>query len=146
MRSLLTLFQKRSIFLFSFFTGLLGYQQLQAQDVPMTIKIVNSKNESVPFATIVMINRTDTTQSLNKVADSSGKADFRLKKGIQYLIRVSSINYQPFEKNITINGNQKNFVFTLEPLPKTLNTVTITSSKPLMRQEDDKTIIDPRTW
>ncbi|MFI5129615.1 MAG: outer membrane beta-barrel protein, partial [Chitinophagales bacterium] len=38
---------------------------------------------------------------------------------------------------------QSSFTFSLEDLPKTLSGVVVTSSKPLMRQEDDKTIIDP---
>lgn len=142
MRSLLILLRKRGIPL-SFFIIVFIDQQLEAQQMPITIKIVNSKNEPVPFATINISNKVDTTQHWNKVADSIGKADFKLTKGAHYLVRVSSVNYQLFEKQISIDGNQKVFVFTVEPLPKTLNAVTITSSRPLMRQEDDKTIVDP---
>lgn len=142
MRSLLIFLKKRNILL-SFFIILFLNQQLQSQEKPIILKIVNSKNEPVPFASINILTTSDTSQHWNKVADSLGKADFKLRKGTHYLVQVSSVNYQFFEKQIQITGDQKIFVFTLEPLPKTLNAVTITSSKPLMRQEDDKTVVDP---
>jgi hypothetical protein len=46
------------------------------------------------------------------------------------------------EKGITV-GNKTAFNFTAEPLGKTLEAAVIISKKPLMRQEDDKTIVEP---
>jgi iron complex outermembrane receptor protein len=115
----------------------------QAQEVNITFKLVNQKREPVPFATITVVNRKDSLQSIKKSADSSGRAVFRLVKGEQYSIKISSVNYLPIEKGIAVTGNQTSFSFTVESLPKTLKDVVVTSRKPLMRQEDDKTIIDP---
>ncbi len=116
---------------------------MQAQDIPVIIKVVTQKKEPVAFASITVSNRTDSTQTITKVADSSGIASFNLQKNGQYIVYISSINYQPLEKRITITGNQSSFSFTPEPAGKTLGEVVITSQKPLMRQEDDKTIVDP---
>ncbi len=126
-------------FIFFFFAG----GQLNAQQVNVTFKIVNVKLEPVSFASVHIIKRSDTTQLLSKVADSNGIVVFRLSKNVQYLIRISSINYQPIEKRIFITGNQTLFTFTAEAISKTLNTVVVTANKPLMTQEDDKTIVDP---
>ena len=115
---------------------------LKAQNLNVTFKILNQKKEPVSFATIKVINRADTLQMQTKTADSLGLAVFNLSKG-QYLIRISSINYQSFEKGITVSPNQTFFNLTLESLGKTLGNVTVTSQKPLMKQEDDKTIVDP---
>ncbi|MBL7743287.1 MAG: outer membrane beta-barrel protein [Chitinophagaceae bacterium] len=115
----------------------------QAQENPIKIKVVNSKKEPVPFATITITNRIDTLQSEKKVADSSGSTSFTLTRGIQYIIEVSAVNYLPQEKGITITSGQKDFTFILESSTKTLGGVVVRSSKPLMRQEDDKTIVDP---
>ena len=115
----------------------------KAQDIPITIKVNNSKKEPVTFATISVVNRQDSTQLMKKVADSSGKAIFQLKKNGQYTVNISSVNYQPIEKGIIVSGNQTVFNFTAETLPKSMQGVVVTSRKPLMRQEDDKTIIDP---
>jgi hypothetical protein len=115
------------------------------EEIPVTIKVINQKKEPIAFATITVINRLDSLQSIKKVADSIGVARFNLTKGGQYMVKITSINYQPVEKGIAVTGNQNFFNFTAEPLPKTLGNVVVTSQKPLMRQEDDKTIVDPES-
>ncbi len=117
--------------------------QSYGQEIPVTIKIINQKKEPLAFASVTVINRLDSTQTIKKVADSSGIAKFNLTKGGQYTVKVTSVNYQPIEKGIAVTGNQTIFNFTAEPLPKILGNVVVTSQKPLMRQEDDKTIVDP---
>lgn len=141
MRSLLTLPGKK-LFILSSLIIFLAIQS-KTQETPVTFKIVNAKQEPVPFATISLFKRGDSLNALKKVADSSGKAGFRLNKGTQYRIIISSINYQSLEKGIAFNGNQTFFSFSLEPLSKILNEVVVKSQKPLMRQEDDKTIVEP---
>jgi len=129
----------RKIFLsFSIFTALLT----SAQEIPVTLKVIGPKKEPIAFASITVINRTDSTQHNTKSADSSGIAKFKLSKG-QYTVRISSVNYQSLEKGISISGNQSFFSFTAEPIGKMLSDVVVTSKKPLIRQEDDKTIVDP---
>ena len=137
----------RKLFLVSFLV--IFAAQLHAQlvppgreDISITFKVINQKREPLAFATVTVINRADSLQTMKKVADSIGIARFNLTKGGQYIIRISSVNYQPMEKRITVSGNQIFFSFTAEPLPKTLGNVVVTSQKPLMRQEDDKTIIE----
>jgi len=127
-----------------FFVSFLLYftATLNGQDIPVTIKVTNQKREPVTFATIIVMNRLDSLQTMKKVADSSGIAKFNLTKGGQYTVKITSVNYQPIERGITISGNQTFFSFTAEPLPKTLGNVVVKSQKPFMRQEDDKTIIE----
>ncbi len=115
------------------------------EDIPVTIKVINHKKEPVAFATIAVINRADSTQLIRKVADSSGKAVFQLKKNGQYTVSITAVNYQPVEKGIIVSGGQNFFNFITEPLPKSMQGVVVTSKKPLMYQEDDKTIVDPES-
>lgn len=131
---------KRSILVTIFlFVSLIA----QAQEIPITIKVLTQKKEPVAFASISVTDRTDSAKTITKVADSSGTALFTLQKNGQYVVYISSINYQPLEKRIAVTGNQTSFSFTPEPAGKTLGEVIITSQKPLMKQEDDKTIVDP---
>lgn len=125
------------LFLFTFI------QRSYSQDIAATIKITNQKKEPLAFASITLINRLDSTEIVKKTADSSGVAKFNLKKNTQYTIRITSINYQPVEKGISTSGNQTFFSFTTEALGKTLETAVVTTKKPLMKQEDDKLIVDP---
>jgi hypothetical protein len=115
----------------------------QAQEVPVSIKIINVKKEPVGFASVTVRNRMDSLKTITKVADSSGIAVFNLARNNQYNVSVSSVNYQPIEKGIQVTGNRSVFSFTAESLGKTLETAVVTSKKPLMRQEDDKLIVDP---
>ncbi len=113
-----------------------------AQEIPVTIKVTNSKREPVPFVTISAVNRLDSTQIFTKLADSTGKAVFQFSHG-QYSISISAVNYLSLEKGITVTSNHTQFSFSLEPAGKTLETAVVRSQRPLMRQEDDKTIIEP---
>lgn len=118
-------------------------KSIYAQELPVSLKIINTKKEPVAFASVTITSRLDSTEVLKKVADSSGIAVFRLNKEGQYLVTISSVNYQSLEKGITVSSNRTTFSFSLEPAAKTLSGVVVTSQKPLMRQEDDKTIVDP---
>ncbi|HYK57630.1 MAG TPA: TonB-dependent receptor plug domain-containing protein, partial [Flavisolibacter sp.] len=114
-----------------------------AQQAEVKIRVVNPKNEPVPFATLQLIPVADSTQSQQKVSDSSGTVTFMANQGAQYIVRFSSVNYLPAEKGITVKGASALFTLTAEPENKKLNAIVVTASKPVMRQEDDKTIVDP---
>lgn len=114
-----------------------------SQDIPVRIRVINQKDQPVSFATITVIKNNDSTQQIKHTADSTGSASFALRKDEQYLVKFSAVGYAAFEKGITVTGTQNRFQFTADNLSKKLDAVVITSRKPLMRQEDDKTIVDP---
>ena len=116
--------------------------QISPQEVTVSFKIISQKKEVVAFYCITIIDRSDSTKILTNVADSSGISTFHLSKTGQYIIKITSVNYQPLEKNIAISG-KTSFVFIAEPMGKTLDAAVIISKRPLMRQEDDKTIVEP---
>jgi iron complex outermembrane receptor protein len=120
----------------------LSFTNLHSQDISVTLKVVNEKQQPVSSATLTIVNRADTLKVYKEVTDTLGVATVRLAKGQQYILSISSINYQPFEKGILI-GNQSSFTFSLINASKTLGGVVVRSSKPLMHQEDDKTIVEP---
>ncbi len=124
-----------------YFVGIATH--LFGQETRITFKITNQKREPVPAASVTVVNRVDTLLVSQKISDSSGIATFNLVKGGQYAVTVSSVNYQTLEKGIVISNGQSSFIFSLEQTSKTLGGVVVRSSKPLMRQEDDKTIVDP---
>jgi iron complex outermembrane recepter protein len=114
-----------------------------AQQINITLKAVTKKKEPVAFASFTAISRTDSTKQFKQTADSNGVVSFLLESGTQYMVRVSAVNFEPLEKGISISNTAKQFVFTMLQLSKTLDGVVITSKKPLMRQEEDKTIVEP---
>jgi hypothetical protein len=128
------------LFLLSFFVFSIA---LRAQDIEVHIRVATAKAEPLAYATISVIGVPDTTQRQQKSADSSGTASFSLRPGRSYLVRFSATGYQPFEKSILVKGDHPQYSFVAQPASNALGNVVITASRPLMRQEDDKTIVDP---
>lgn len=114
-----------------------------AQETPVSIKAVTHKKEPIAYASISVTNRNDSAKTITRAADSSGVALFTLQKNEQYIVSISAASFQEIKKRVVITDNRTSFSFTLEPAGKTLGEVVITSKKPLMRQEDDKLIVDP---
>ena len=116
---------------------------LSAQQATVRFLLVTPKHDPVPFATVRVFPAGDSTAVKQRISDSSGLASFLLEENVPYRVQVSSVDYHPLEKGITVKGGQSTFTFTLEPSGKSLGAVVVTASRPLMRQEDDKTIVDP---
>ena len=133
--------KKREIFLFLISIFVFSFSML-AQNVVLTIKLTNQKKEPIAFASVKVINRQDST-IITQAADSNGISLFNLVKEGQYIVRITAVNYQTLEKSIAVTGSKTFFSFTAAPSAKTLETAIIVSKKPLMRQEDDKIIVDP---
>lgn len=113
------------------------------QSVPITLKTINQKGEPVLSATVTVTPVADTASVQNKITDSLGNVQFHLAENALYTVRISSIEYATLEKTINVKPGATQFRLVLQPISKDLNTVVVTARKPLMRQEDDKTIVDP---
>jgi hypothetical protein len=78
----------------------------------------------------------------NLVADSNGVANITLEPGKLYKIKTSAVGYQT--DNRTIKFEKLNSVkIELKEMNDQLKEVVVTSTKPLIRQEDDKSVVDP---
>jgi iron complex outermembrane recepter protein len=124
-------------------SGILPVTTISAQEIPVIIRAVNKHDQPVAGASITAMDRVDSLQSFSQVADSNGTATFNLIKGRQYKIILTDINYITVEKGINLSGERTQFTIQLERIEKLLGGVVVTSQRPLMRQEDDKTIVDP---
>lgn len=138
-----TCLKPTGFYFFIFSLLILFSQKIGAQQLPINFKILTIKNEPVAFATVKVISVADTTNMQQKLSDSSGIVSFNLAHGHLFTIHISSVNYKPFSKTISINGTQTLFTLVIESLERTLENVVVNSTRPLMRQEDDKTIVDP---
>lgn len=131
-----------SILLCSLLFILSSFQQAQAQKQQVTFKIMNEKKEPVSFASVSIVEKKDSTRRISTNADVNGLLIVKLANG-QYSILVTSVNYQSVSKIISVSNNTFFFNLTLAADTKALGDVTVVAKKPLMKQEDDKTIIDP---
>lgn len=131
----------KPLLIFGCFLFSVGFAQ--AQEVSVKFNVVGAKNEPIGAATVTVLSAADTTSLQTKMADSAGRIAFTLQQNNLYIVKVSSVNYAPLQKNITVKGEAPSFRLTMQPAAKELYTVVITARKPLIRQEDDKTIVDP---
>ncbi len=133
----------RKLLLFLVFAA--SFSHLYAQETNVSFKIINQKREGLPFATVSLTSVADSNTLLERTTDSIGAVIFRSVKTGNYQVRVTSVNYTPALKGISVTATDPSFTITLDPGSTSLSTVVVTATRPLMRQEDDKTIVDPES-
>lgn len=109
----------------------------------LTIRLTEPNKSPVIGATVRLTDRADTTNILAKITDTTGVARFSVRNGAQYRLEATAIGSIPLSKGVKISGNDQKVTYTLNPDTKALDGVTITARRPIMRQEEDKTIVDP---
>ncbi|RYU93289.1 outer membrane beta-barrel family protein [Emticicia agri] len=114
-----------------------------AQTLPISIQLTESNQSPIIGATIRIVNCADTTKILNSTTDTSGIARFNLVANQQYSMTATSVGYKTLTKGINATGRQSVLKFVMETDNQLLGDVVVTARKPLMQQEDDKTIVDP---
>lgn len=120
---------------------LFSWQNLSSQT--LRVQLLEDNKTPVIGASLRLIHRVDTQRVLLNATDTSGLATFKTQAGQQYTLETSAMGFKPVSKGVkATNGNLK-MTITLESDTKALSGVTITAKKPLFRQEEDKTIVDP---
>jgi hypothetical protein len=102
---------------------------------------VDGKNQSIAFANI-SIQMIDSAISKNQVADSNGQVNVMLQLGKLYKFTTSAVGYQIDNRTIKFE-NLNSLKIQLKESNGQLKEVVVTSTKPLIRQEDDKSVVDP---
>ncbi len=111
-------------------------------------KIVDKDNKPFSAANVFLQIKQNAQDSFNikkaqhNLTDSNGLAKLNIDTAKKYLYRISAVGFQ------TINGimqasSKEQFEFILKEFTAQLNEVVVKSSKVLIRQEDDKSVVDP---
>jgi iron complex outermembrane recepter protein len=112
-----------------------------AQMAPLKLTVVDNKNQAIAFANIT-IQMIDSATTKNQVADSNGMASILLQPGKLYRLKTSAVGYQIDNRTIKFE-NLNSLKVQLKETNGQLKEVVVTSTKPLIRQEDDKSVVDP---
>jgi hypothetical protein len=132
-----------SIFRLSFLLLFLSFTLISiAQQQSILIKVVDAKYNPVGFANISIVNKIDSTKITKTVTDSIGISKINIVAKTNYTIKVSAIGYKKYSKDYYIN-DQSSIAIKLTEDPTQLNEVVVKSTKALIRQEDDKSVVDP---
>lgn len=132
----------KNLILFCLFiqVATIGWAQNQVQG-----KVTDAKNESVPFANVLLLN--PTTNSLVKGVVTNDKGSFiiqNIKPGV-YQLKVSMIGFKTFvipKVNVSSEKPLPPLQVTLAEHRETLEAVTVTAQKPLLEQRIDRTIVN----
>lgn len=89
-----------------------------------------------------MKNLTDQ-KDWSAVTDAFGKAYFQNLSDGLYECKISFVGYQVLQTAIKLTPYARSFEYKLKPETISLGEVTVSAPKPVIRQEEDKTIIDP---
>jgi hypothetical protein len=134
-------FNKRYIRVLFFLFIVLLQKASFGQIASLKLSVVDKKGLPIAFANIT-IQMIDSSMPKNLVADSNGVATNILEPGKLYKIKTSAVGYQI--DNRTIKFEKLNSVkIELKEMNDQLKEVVVTSTKPLIRQEDDKSVVDP---
>jgi iron complex outermembrane recepter protein len=128
----------RVVFLFLF---VLIQMASFGQMSPLKLSVLDKKSQSIAFANIT-IQTIDSVMPQNIVADSNGIASIILATGKLYNIKTSAVGYQMDNRTIKFE-NLNSVKIELKEMNPQLKEVVVTSTKPLIRQEDDKSVVDP---
>ncbi len=108
-----------------------------------TLKIVlqTAKTDSLVNASIQLFGLPDTSLIITKIF-SPGGSSFTVRNFTKYLAVVSCIGFETVYKTINVTDKAINTYIGLKRASGNLQAVVVTSKKPLLKQEDDKTIVD----
>ena len=107
------------------------------------IHLTDAAKQPLVGATVQLVSQTDTTKRLYATTDTLGRVTMVLLLNASYQLTATLVGMKPLRTMIQPTDGQLLFQFKLETDAKILGTVTVSARKPLMRQEDDKTIVDP---
>ena len=130
------------------FIGLFIVNQAFAQTKAVTIKVMDKGGRPFNGAMVLYYEKGknkeafSTQKALKTITDSLGFINLTLDSTKYYNFRTSWVGYQITDT--VLNFSQiLNQTLVLKETTAMLNEVVVKSSKPLIRQEDDKSVVDP---
>jgi len=129
--------------LFTALLMLFFIQHVTAQTKKPALKVFvqTAKNDSVNNATLQVYLLPDSVLLSSQVFNKTGNS-FLVKPFTKYLITVSCVGFETNSRIASITDKPVTTTVVLKRNTTSLQTVTIVSKKPLIKQEDDKTVVD----
>jgi iron complex outermembrane receptor protein len=132
------------LLLASSFSVLIG----QAQSKELSVKVTDKSGKPFQMAVVLYhaktknVNAFSLSRTSKSFTDTLGIAKLKVDSASTYFVRVTWIGYQTLDTTLTFTTSNIQSLILKEAL-NNLNEVVVKSSKPLIRQEDDKSVVDP---
>jgi len=129
---------KHFIFLFFLCLSISGF----SQDLSISGKVVDQSNQPMPYVNIVLSNLDDETDLKGVSTNEEGMFLFAdLTKNATYQLKASFMGFTSFEKTVDLTQNLTENIILIEAL-ETLDEVTITANKPILKKEIDRLVFN----
>lgn len=110
------------------------------QDGNLFLNIRNEKNEEISGATVTVLQLPDSSVQYKKLVN--GSSIFLLKRSKPYLIRVTATGFHHADQTHLLQSASDTLYITMLNKTSRLGNVTVVSRKPLIKEEDDKSVVD----
>ncbi len=107
----------------------------------LTVIVKFPKTDSVTNSTLQVYLLPDTALSASQVYKNGGNR-FSVNGFSKYIVRISSVGFETTERMVAVTDKPVTISISVKRKITSLSTVTVVSRKPLIKQEDDKTIVD----
>ncbi len=114
------------------------------QTTSLQVNLLSAKNDTLNNINVQLYLLPDTSLADTKIY--SGKSlSFTVNKISKYIIRISSSSFESADKLLAVIDKPAIITITVKRKVTSLQNVLVISRKPLIKQEDDKTIVDAET-
>ena len=111
------------------------------KNTTLTVFLKFQNSDSAGNITVQLYLLPDTILIKTTIAKND-KVDLQVKSFSKYVLRTSSVSYENTESIINVTDKPVNTTIVVKRKNTTLQNVVVVSKKPLITQEDDKTIVD----
>ncbi len=122
--------------------GSLFSSKLYSQQNSTKIIITDSNKKPVFGAAVTLKSRLDTNVVFRAVTDTEGISQFDIKEA-SYWLTVSSVGFKTILMGLKTTKTMPVFTVVLQESTQNLKEVTVRAQKSFMKQDEDKTIVDP---
>lgn len=126
--------------LFSLLGSLLIVIAACSQTSRVNVLVTNGKSEPFPGATAVLYQLPDSSIAGKAVVTKD--TYFEVNQFAEYYLLVTAAGMQPEGRKISLKDTSITVTIKLNDKVGNLSAVTVVSKKPLITQEDDKTVVD----
>ncbi len=107
----------------------------------LAVTLSSAKKDSLTNITLQLYRLPDTTLVSSQVYKTGGNS-FSVTSFSKYIIRVSSVGFEATEKTVSVTDKPVAISIPVKRMTTSMQGVTVVSRKPVIKQEDDKSIID----
>jgi len=111
-----------------------------AQQLQLNITMKNETKSKTLLGTAVLYSLPDSAVLSTK--NISDKQSFAVNANKDYLLKITATGTQDIWQEINVKDSSRNFTLTWYTKTTDLGAVTIVSRKQMIKQEDDKTVVD----